>query len=114
MGEITHLEFICIEIDFRIFFFFGYEISSANTSTLLTMSFKDHEFMVLKKDERYSLTDMISSFGGFVSLFMGISLLTVSQLLFHFTIRLSRLFSSRKTVISRKQSIELPPLPYTS
>lgn len=71
-------------------------ISSVNTSTFLTISFKDNEFLTLKREEVYTLTGFISTCGGLLSLFMGISLLSIAEIIFHCTIGFCAKLSARK------------------
>lgn len=67
---------------------FVYEKGNQRSDALTSVSilFKSTQFMPLKRTEKYDLVYMYSTFGGLLSLFLGISLLSLLELVFHFTI----------------------------
>ncbi|XP_073819625.1 pickpocket protein 28-like [Musca autumnalis] len=54
----------------------------------LTVHFKDNEFITSKRSELYGFTDFLANCGGVLGLFMGISILSFIEWLYHFTLRL--------------------------
>ncbi|XP_055846251.1 pickpocket protein 28-like [Episyrphus balteatus] len=58
--------------------------------TQLSINFKADVFNGLKRSELYSWTDFIASCGGLLGLFMGISILSLVEFVYFFTIRLWR------------------------
>jgi hypothetical protein len=46
--------------------------------------FKENQFVVNKRSERFGFIDFISNCGGLMGLFMGISLLSIAELLHYF------------------------------
>lgn len=52
------------------------------------MFFKETEFIQLKRNELYGWTDFIANCGGLLGLFMGVSFLSVIEIVYFFTLRL--------------------------
>lgn len=67
---------------------FVYEKGDQRSDALTSLSilFKGTQFMPLKRSEKYDLVYMYSTFGGLLSLFLGISLLSLLELVFYCTI----------------------------
>lgn len=59
-----------------------------DASSKLFISFKEHHFISLNRSEAYTIADTIASCGGLLGLFMGVSVLSVIELLYYFTLRL--------------------------
>lgn len=65
----------------------------------LSIFFKEHEFITSKRSELYGRTDFLANCGGLLGLFMGVSLLSIVELIYYATLRLGctlRLRRSRK------------------
>lgn len=73
------------------------------TTSKLFVSFKENQFISLNRTEAYTLTDFIASCGGFFGLFMGISLLSVIEFIYFFTLRLCCKIRMRK--VQRKTTV---------
>lgn len=52
------------------------------------MSFKENSFIAMNRSETSTLPDFISSCGGLLGLFMGVSVLSLIELVYFFTLRL--------------------------
>lgn len=59
----------------------------------------------MKRSEMYTMTSIFSTFGGLLGLFMGISLLSVTEIIVHCAIRMAYKLAEKKTA---------QPYPYTS
>lgn len=66
--------------------------------TKMSIFFKEEEFHVSKRSELYSGFELVGTIGGLLGLFMGISVLSVLELIYYFSLRLF--------CISRMQKIE--------
>lgn len=72
----------------------------------LSIFFKEHQFITSKRSELYGLTDFMSNCGGLLGLFMGVSVLSIIEVIYYFTLRLGctlRLRRSRKRKSLRAQ-----------
>lgn len=67
---------------------FVYEKGNQRSDTLTSLSilFKGTQFMPLTRSEQFDLVYMYSTFGGLLSLFLGISMLSLLELVFYCTI----------------------------
>lgn len=54
----------------------------------LKIFFKTGEFITLKRSELYGPTDFFASCGGLLGLFMGVSLLSIVEVIYYATLRL--------------------------
>lgn len=66
---------------------------SVNISTMLTLTFDTNEFLLLKRSEKYADTMMFSTCGGLLGLFMGISLLNITEIFFYLILQIVHKFS---------------------
>lgn len=84
----------------RLFFF----LSSAFRSAV-TIFFKDDDFIFSKRNELYSFTDFIASFGGLLGLFLGISILSIVEIIYFLAFRK---LDDENTVVpeSRRESVD--------
>lgn len=57
-------------------------------STHLKIFFKEQQFMTLHRSESYTSTNFIADCGGLLGLFLGVSLLSIIEIIYHFTLRL--------------------------
>ncbi|XP_073848275.1 pickpocket protein 28-like [Musca autumnalis] len=57
------------------------------TMSMVWIYFKDNEFITSRRSELYGVTDLLANFGGVCGLFMGVSLLSIIEMLYHFTLR---------------------------
>lgn len=70
----------------------------------LAIFFKDKQFITSKRSELYGPTDFIANCGGLLGLFMGVSLLSVVEIVYHFTLRVCCNLRKRAT---RKPETEI-------
>uniref|UniRef100_A0A0K8VEQ2 Sodium channel protein Nach n=1 Tax=Bactrocera latifrons TaxID=174628 RepID=A0A0K8VEQ2_BACLA len=54
----------------------------------LSIYFKEHQFITSKRSELYGVTDFLANCGGIFGLFMGFSILSLVELLYHISLRL--------------------------
>ncbi|XP_075167591.1 pickpocket protein 28-like [Haematobia irritans] len=54
----------------------------------LLIYFKENQFITSRRSELYGVTELLANFGGVFGLFMGISILSVVEVIYHFTLRL--------------------------
>lgn len=71
----------------------------------LSITFKDLQFIPSKRQELYNITDFLASCGGLLGLFTGISLLSIFEFIYFFTIRLSCSLRERKDEKTRDNII---------
>lgn len=53
----------------------------------LSIYFKQSQFITSKRSEMYGVTDFLANCGGIFGLFMGLSILSLVEILYHFTLR---------------------------
>lgn len=92
LGNLQSLFFI--NFDHRILYF-----CRSYTVTRLFMSFKESYFISINRLETSTMPDFISSCGGLLGLFMGISVLSIIEFVYYFTLRLCCQFRRQKTSI---------------
>lgn len=54
----------------------------------LSIFFKEHQFITSKRSELYGLTDFLGACGGLLGLFLGMSVLSIIEVIYYFTLRL--------------------------
>lgn len=54
----------------------------------LSIFFKEHQFITSKRSELYGQTDFLANCGGLLGLFMGVSVLSIVEVIYYFTLRL--------------------------
>uniref|UniRef100_A0A1I8M197 Amiloride-sensitive sodium channel n=1 Tax=Musca domestica TaxID=7370 RepID=A0A1I8M197_MUSDO len=64
--------------------------------SLLTIYFKNNQFIATKRSKLFSFYDLLSNCGGIGGLFIGFSLLSIAEVLFHFTMRLWANWKTKK------------------
>lgn len=72
----------------------------------LSIFFKEHQFITSKRSELYGQTDFLANCGGLLGLFMGVSVLSIVEVIYYFTLRLGctlRIRRSRKRKSMRLQ-----------
>lgn len=57
-------------------------------ASTITIFFRDHEVVTLKRSERYTFTDFLAICGGLCGLFLGVSALSIIEFLYYSTLRL--------------------------
>lgn len=98
----------CIQIEYhgeidRMRFKQNYIIANANVSiSRLTVVFKDHQVETLKRVEMQTYVNFLAICGGLMGLFLGISVLSIIEFIYYFTLRL---FCNH---LSRSQNIVTP------
>ncbi|XP_037031900.1 pickpocket protein 28-like [Bradysia coprophila] len=68
----------------------GYQFAS------FSIFFKENQFITSKRSELVGLTDFVSSCGGLLGLFMGVSILSIVELFYYVSLRLFCFMRSRK------------------
>lgn len=56
--------------------------------TQLSIFFKENQFISSKRSELTGMTDFVAACGGLLGLFMGISLLSIVEFVYYFSLRL--------------------------
>lgn len=79
----------------------------------LSIYFKEHQFITSKRSELYGLTDFLGACGGLLGLFMGVSVLSIVECIYYFTLRLGcslqmRRYRKRKS-LKRAMSCRVAP-----
>lgn len=54
----------------------------------VSISFKTHQVMTLKRSEAYTFANFLSMCGGLLGLFLGVSALSVTEVIYYFSLRL--------------------------
>lgn len=62
--------------------------SGLNVSSSVWIGFGDDEYMAFKRHESYGAVTLLSNIGGLLGLFLGISVLSIIETLYFFTLRL--------------------------
>ncbi|CAD6996199.1 unnamed protein product [Ceratitis capitata] len=65
-----------------------YEDFPGSQMSRLSVYFKEHQFITSKRSELYGITDFLANCGGIFGLFMGFSILSLVELLYHISLRL--------------------------
>lgn len=68
----------------------------------MTIFFKDDDFIFSKRSELYNFTDFIANFGGILGLFLGVSLLSIVEIIYFIAFRK---LDDDTEMVSRRQSI---------
>lgn len=79
----------------------------------LSIFFKEHQFITSKRSELYGPTDFLANCGGLLGLFMGVSCLSIVEVIYYFTLRLGcslRLRRNRQRKSMRMQKNQVGPL----
>lgn len=63
----------------------------------LAIFFKENQFITSKRSELYGRTDFVANCGGLLGLFMGVSLLSIVEIIYHITLRLCCSLRKRTT-----------------
>lgn len=64
----------------------------------LIIYYKDSKFIGLQRSEFFGQTDFLANCGGLLGLFMGVSILSLFEIFYYFTIRLFCNFRIKKKV----------------
>lgn len=75
----------------------------------LAIFFKESQFITSKRSELYGQTDFLANCGGLLGLFMGVSLLSIVELIYHLSLRLCCNLRSRVSHKNRNK-ISINPL----
>ncbi|XP_031622962.1 pickpocket protein 28-like [Contarinia nasturtii] len=82
----------------------GQKIISNDSRTILSLSFKKRKFLVLRKDEASSITNRLATCGGILGLFMGISLLSLIEMIVYCVVQFAKkLTVPKKTHLNLRQ-----------
>lgn len=76
----------------------------------LAIFFKENQFITSKRSELYGRTDFVANCGGLLGLFMGVSLLSIVEIIYHITLRLCCSLRKR-TTNETNNKISMKPLP---
>lgn len=71
----------------------------------LSIFFKEHQFITSKRSELYGQTDFLANCGGLLGLFMGVSVLSIIEVVYYCTLRLGCTLRIRKTKKQRRNAI---------
>ncbi|XP_031635398.1 pickpocket protein 28-like [Contarinia nasturtii] len=72
--------------------------STNNYNSRVLISFKENDFISINRKEAYTLADFVASCGGLLGLFLGVSLLSIVEFIYYFTLRLCCRISQHKPV----------------
>lgn len=72
----------------------------------LSIFFKETQFITSKRSELYGQTDFLANCGGLLGLFMGVSILSIVEIIYYLTIRLCCNLTMRK---KRKATLRKKP-----
>lgn len=61
----------------------------------LSIYFKENQFISSKRSELYGTTDFLANIGGLLGLFMGISVISFTEIIYFCTIRLGTYFKKQ-------------------
>jgi acid-sensing ion channel, other len=61
--------------------------NSSEIHSVVTVLFGDSEFMAYRRYERFGGVTLLSNIGGLLGLFLGVSLLSIVEVLYFFTLR---------------------------
>lgn len=91
-------------VHFVVFFSF-FRASPAR----LSIYFKEHQFITSHRSELYGYVDFLGACGGLLGLFMGVSVLSIIECLYYFTLRLGcslqmRRYRKRKSLRRMKKN----------
>lgn len=76
----------------------------------IMLFFKEDQFISLKRAELFGITDFIANVGGLLGLFMGVSLLSIVEIIYFCTIRwIYRLKAQRRHRSQLLNGSEIPP-----
>ncbi|CRK87601.1 CLUMA_CG001397, isoform A [Clunio marinus] len=75
----------------------------------LTIFFKEAQFITSKRSELYGLSEFMANCGGLLGLFMGVSILSLMEIVYYITLRLSCNLNNRrqKRIRERKQKMSM-------
>lgn len=62
----------------------------------LIIFFKEHQIVTSKRSELYGQTDILANCGGLLGLFMGVSVLSIIEFIYYFTLRLGCTLRNRR------------------
>ncbi|XP_055843606.1 pickpocket protein 28-like [Episyrphus balteatus] len=82
---------------------FRYNYSKTRISQV-RIHFKDHQFNGLKRSELYSTTDLIANCGGLLGLFMGVSILSMVEFVYFFTLRILTNWKNKNKIQEKRSS----------
>lgn len=71
-------------------------LSSSVQLARLSIFFKETQFITSKRSELYGQTDFLANCGGLLGLFMGVSILSIVEIIYYLTIRLCCNLTMRK------------------
>lgn len=72
----------------------------------LFISFKDDQFFASRRSELYATTDFIANVGGIMGLFMGVSLLSIVEMVYFSTLRLGCNLRRRRRIKKQREKIQ--------
>ncbi|XP_037826366.1 pickpocket protein 28-like [Lucilia sericata] len=84
----------------------NYEEDGAITSRV-TVYYRESQFTAIKRTVLYDLTQLIANCGGIFGLFMGISMLSVIEFIYFFSLRLLNNFRKRKLIQKKLEELEM-------
>lgn len=101
----------CRHIDFREYYVYQERINVENNTddeyeTGATISLADYEYTAYKLSQSHEIAELLSNIGGFLGLFLGMSVLSVVETIYFFTLRfIDDLWYKPKVLSTTKPSI---------
>lgn len=80
-------------------------IFSKQVSEIL-VHFKNDQFLTLSRGELYGTTDFIANIGGILGLFMGVSVLSLLELIYYCTVRLTTNIRTRRKAFKDRSNAD--------
>jgi amiloride-sensitive sodium channel len=74
----------------------------------LTIFFKENQFITSKRSELYGGTDFMANVGGLLGLFMGVSILSLIEIIYYLTIRLACNLNLRRLYRNKLRRLSIP------
>lgn len=65
----------------------------------ISISFKENQFIAMNRSETFTMPDFIASCGGLLGLFMGISLMSIIELIYYFSLRMCCKWRRQRQII---------------
>jgi Amiloride-sensitive sodium channel len=87
----------------------NFNFFSSSQLARFTLFFKEGQFITSKRSELYGRTDFLANCGGLLGLFMGVSLISILEILYFCTIRLA--CNLRMRARRTKKQNRLSPMP---
>ncbi|XP_065369031.1 pickpocket protein 28-like [Calliphora vicina] len=81
---------------------------SDSITSRLTVYYREPQFTAIKRTVIYDITQLIANCGGIFALFMGVSMLSLIEIIYFFSVRLYNNFRKRKLIQKKLEELEIP------